>query len=220
MKYVFLSLGAALVMTLICTWSTALTAQSAAVTLHVIDRGAHDANVPGAEVHVLASSGAEIATGITDGSGNYLFSTRQGQSITIKYEKVGYVRRPESLNHTTAPGAQRVDGPLVKTGEPQSYYVELGRRLEELARTSPGGVQAVPADDVARVKALSQQNQDAVASALSPAFRNQIGRSSIDSSRPDRGPETKTPKGSKADDSGVLQKAGSKDAATTLPKER
>jgi hypothetical protein len=147
----------------------AVESQAQTVILHVVDRGAMDAPIGGVEVRAQDSTGKPLHEGITDGNGDIVFKAPLGQTVTIRYQKLGYIRRPETTTTTARAGNTRVVGPLIRTAADKDYYARVGVQIDAITKAAaPSERERVAKEEIDRIGALPQDAQAIVAANTSP----------------------------------------------------
>jgi hypothetical protein len=145
------------------------------VTLVVVDGGAVEREKPlqAATVNVVDTNGKVIYGGTTNTRGEYpARPTPLGRTITFRYEKIGYVRKPESIDVKISQAKQRVVASLSNAKGTRAYYQQLGRNIEaRLAAVPVGDREKADREELARVRDLPIESQAAVDSGLSANMR-------------------------------------------------
>src|SRR5688572_2648375 len=148
---------------LVVTLGLTVVCEAQTVILHVVDRGEMDASVPGAGVRASDSTGKQIYEGITNNSGEVTFRGRVNQPVPVQYEKVGYIRRPETTTLTGRTGNNKITRPLIRTGADGSYHARLGSHIKDLVQAAPAADrERIANEELGRVRALSEAAQATV----------------------------------------------------------
>jgi hypothetical protein len=152
---------------LTATFSGAVVIHAQTVILHVVDRGANDAPVAGVDVRVHDSTGKPLHEGITDGNGDIAFKAPLDQTVTIRYEKLGYIRRPETTTTTVRAGNTRIIGPLIRTGADRDYYARVGVQIDVITKAAaPSERERISREEIDRIGALPQDARTIVVASI------------------------------------------------------
>jgi hypothetical protein len=143
---------------------------TAALTVQIVDFADPSKVLPGVNVTVLNAERRELASGPTDGRGEYHAKELQaGRAVQVEYRLGGFVRNPERLTVTVRPPETRVVGRLLsREDRGRAYLHRVADALDRYARAAPEAERRAAYGDLwEMVEQLPVANQAVVAQRLS-----------------------------------------------------
>ena len=139
---------------------------------------ADDTPLPAVSVRIVGEQNSVVlATGLTDADGRCQLSVDRARAVAIVYERVGYVRRPETIALTPNVPLEDQTGRLLKSTGSRGYYQQAGKAIEAYARENTRDLSSVGwiiAFELERAEALSSESRAALESGLTPEVRADV----------------------------------------------
>lgn len=140
----------------------------------VVQDLADDKPIPATMVKIVDRGGKVLADGLTDADGRYSTSVGALEAFAVQFERIGYLRRPETMTLAThAPGSSPLRGRLLRSSGSESYYRQVGSAIERhaLGGSEPGWDISREMDRATELPAASRA---AIESGLSAGARAEL----------------------------------------------